>query len=87
MSLNRQNQHIADRLQNIAETCDTLINMGLTILSIKLEGPSPEISIQASYGCRQLDPAIKKMTVEAGVRRTTRVAIINHCQITWKENH
>lgn len=79
-----QNAHIADKLRQVDMAARQLILRDCTVLRITVEGRNPVIEIQAPPAWLQLRSVVHKRLGHGGQREEHRVAIYNHCQVTWR---
>jgi hypothetical protein len=85
--MNVQNAHIINKLQVAQDTIASLVNDGMTVANISIEGNVPRINLQ--------HPPRKNMRVcwkairpgKAGGRECEMAAILNGCEVRWTEEN
>jgi len=79
-----QNRHIRDCLVALTRGVDQLMNAGLTVTALSIEGAYPRIQVLPSRRCQRLPPAtvIIKPGPNGG-RIAERSAIVQGCEVRW----
>ncbi|WP_028468406.1 hypothetical protein [Neptunomonas japonica] len=85
--MNAQNTHIVSKLQEAQVAVANLVDAGMTVTHISIEGRMPRINLQ--------HPPRKNMTVcwkairprKAGGRECEMAALLNGCEVRWTEEN
>ena len=82
---NKQNLHIQTKLREALAAVDNLVANGMTVTSIKIEGPRPRIDLLRSYNNRRLPVAWKRICGSSTGRHHEMAALVDGCEIIWTE--
>ncbi|WP_293266771.1 hypothetical protein [Neptunomonas sp.] len=85
--MNAQNAHILSKLQETQEAVTSLVDAGMTVTNISIEGRVPRIDLQKKPR--------KKMQVcwkvirpgKGGGRECEMAALLNGCEVRWMEEN
>ena len=85
--MNTQNTHILAKLKDVSAAVRELVNAGLTITHIEVEGAHPRINLLDAPKYHNRLPISMKTTrrVSSG-QQTEMAACVNGCEIRWLEN-
>lgn len=85
--MNTQNTHILEKLAAAQEATKTLIQAGLTVTHIHVEGVFPRISLlSAPKRKHQLPVSWKVIRQTPKGREVEMAACVDGCEIRWLEN-
>ena len=88
-SINRQNQHMLERLRATHRAVQELVNLGMTVTHIDIESSMPNIQIlreptgSAAAKIKIRDARTITRTSSTGVRESITTIAMNGCRITW----
>lgn len=86
--MNVQNEHICQKLAEAQEAVSALINQGLTVVHIGIEGPAPRIQLMRGPKREGAFPiswkAIRPSKRGPG-REIEMAACVNGCEVRWME--
>jgi len=84
--MNAQNQHILKKLHEAQEAVAHLIESGMTVTHISIDGPRPKISLHRPPRKNALPTAWKAIRPKAtGGRECEMAACVNGCEVHWFE--
>ena len=89
--VNRQNQHMLERLNAAQRAVRQLIDLGMTVTHIDIESSMPNIQIQraptgkAAQKIRINDARTITRSNSMGVRESVTTFAMNGCRITWSK--
>ena len=85
--MNTQNMHILEKLAAAQAATKTLVNAGLTVTHIHVEGVFPRISLLNGPGRKHKLPVSWKVIRQtAKGREIEMAACVNGCEIRWLQN-
>jgi hypothetical protein len=85
--MNMQNTHILEKLTAAQEATKTLVQAGLTVTHIHVEGVFPRISILSGPQRKNKLPISWKVIRQTPKGREVEMAAcVNGCEIRWLEN-
>jgi hypothetical protein len=86
---NAQNCHILNRLESVRGAVLMLVNAGMTVTFVQIEGAIPRIDLLRAPGRRHSLPISGARSCtrldENGCRITEESASINGCEIRWRK--
>lgn len=81
---NRQNAHISFSYETANFALINLMKMGVTVLSVNIEGRTPQIEV-LSHGTQKIPKSQIHATINtAGGRSQIKRAVLNNCLIQWE---
>ncbi len=85
--MNEQNAHIVNRLKDATQAVRELVNAGLTVTHVEVEGPQPRINLLTAPKHEDRLP-ISTKTFRKGSRgyEIEMAAYVNGCEVRWLEN-
>ncbi len=86
--MNPQNQHITQKLTEVQSAVTQLINQGMTVTHISIEGALPRINLL--HGPRHKSLPISWKVIRprrTGGRECEMAANMNGCEIRWTEEN
>jgi len=85
--MNPQNKHILQKLKDVSIATRDLINAGLTVTHIEVEGARPRIDLLSAPRYENRLPVSMKTIRKVSIGHETEMtACINGCEIRWLEN-
>jgi hypothetical protein len=85
---NAQNNHILDRLESVRGAVTMLVNAGMTVTFVQIEGAVPRIDLLKAPGRHRLPISGARSCTrldEHGCRVTEESASMNGCEIRWRK--
>lgn len=85
--MNPQNTHILAKLKDASAAARELVNAGLTITHIEVEGVRPRINLlDAPRYHNRLPVSTTTIRKTSSGQQTEMAACVNGCEIRWLEN-
>ncbi len=85
--MNPQNAHILEKLKDVSNAARDLVNAGLTITHIEVEGARPRINLlSAPKYHNRLPVSMTTIRKVSTGHQTEMAACVNGCEIRWLEN-
>ena len=86
---NAQNNHILNKLRAVQNTVSQLVEAGLTITAVAVEGTTPQISLMHAPGkrCRLqfTNVCSRTRSGENGIRVSETTVRMNGCDVRWRD--
>lgn len=85
--MNAQNTHIVSKLQEAQEAVAYLVDAGMTVTNISIEGCMPRISLQKKPR-KNMQVCWKVIrSSKTGGRECEMAALLNGCEVRWMEDN